>query len=115
MEKLIITVACDSRTSYPHNNYCPVQEDVPGCAQQYVDAVKAGAAIAHIHGRRTLEESIQADGKMVSKIHHADWKKLHDSIMSVGNSVPPEVAFRRFRGRDVDTNALMRDRGFPVT
>jgi peptidyl-dipeptidase Dcp len=42
-------------------------------------------------------------------------KKLHDSLMSVGNSVPPEVAFRQFRGRDVDTNALMRDRGFPVT
>ena len=42
-------------------------------------------------------------------------KKLHDSIMSVGNSIAPEVAFRQFRGRDVDTNALMRDRGFPVT
>jgi peptidyl-dipeptidase Dcp len=42
-------------------------------------------------------------------------KKLHDSIMSVGNSIPPEVAFRQFRGRDVDINALMRDRGFPVT
>ncbi|HWE28997.1 MAG TPA: M3 family metallopeptidase, partial [Polyangia bacterium] len=41
-------------------------------------------------------------------------KRLHDDIMSVGNSVPPEVAFRRFRGRDVDTNALMRKRGFPV-
>jgi len=40
--------------------------------------------------------------------------KLHDRIMSVGNSVSPEVAFRAFRGRDVDTNALMRDRGFPV-
>jgi peptidyl-dipeptidase Dcp len=42
-------------------------------------------------------------------------KRLHDTIMSVGNSVPPEVAFRNFRGRDVDTNALMRDRGFPTT
>jgi peptidyl-dipeptidase Dcp len=42
-------------------------------------------------------------------------KNLHDAIMSVGNSVPPEVAFRTFRGRDVDTNALMRDRGFPTT
>jgi peptidyl-dipeptidase Dcp len=39
-------------------------------------------------------------------------KQLHDHIMSVGNSVPPEVAFRAFRGRDVDTDALMRDRGF---
>lgn len=35
------------------------------------------------------------------------------TIFSVGNSVPPDVAFRQFRGRDVDTNALMRDRGFP--
>ncbi|HEY2793279.1 MAG TPA: 3-keto-5-aminohexanoate cleavage protein, partial [Micromonosporaceae bacterium] len=64
MEKLIITVAGDSRTSYPHNNLCPPQEDIAACAQQYVDACNAGAAIAHIHGRRTLEESIQADGKM---------------------------------------------------
>jgi peptidyl-dipeptidase Dcp len=41
-------------------------------------------------------------------------RRLIDSIMSVGNSIRPEEAFRRFRGRDVDTNALMRDRGFPV-
>ena len=39
MEKLIITVACDSRTSYPHNTFCPTQEDIPGVTQQYVDAV----------------------------------------------------------------------------
>jgi peptidyl-dipeptidase Dcp len=42
-------------------------------------------------------------------------KRLHDAIMSVGNSVAPDQAFRDFRGRDVDTDALMRDRGFPVT
>ena len=42
-------------------------------------------------------------------------KRLRDTILSVGNSIPPEEAFRRFRGRDVDTNALMRDRGFPVS
>jgi peptidyl-dipeptidase Dcp len=41
-------------------------------------------------------------------------QKLEAFIFSVGNSVPPDEAFRRFRGRDVDTNALMRDRGFPV-
>lgn len=40
--------------------------------------------------------------------------RFHNTIFSVGNSVPPDVAFRNFRGRDVDTNALMRDRGFPV-
>jgi peptidyl-dipeptidase Dcp len=40
--------------------------------------------------------------------------RFRDTIFSVGNSVAPDVAFRNFRGRDVDTNALMRDRGFPV-
>jgi 3-keto-5-aminohexanoate cleavage enzyme len=90
MEKLIITVACDSRTSYPHNHLCPTQEDVPGVAQQYIDAVNAGAAIAHIHGRRTLEETIQADGRQVSRIHHDDWKRLQDAIM---NKVDPIMQF----------------------
>ena len=41
-------------------------------------------------------------------------KKLEATVFSVGNSVGPDVAFRNFRGRDVDTDALMRDRGFPV-
>src|SRR5215475_12110798 len=90
MDKLIITVACDSRTSYPHNHLCPPQEDIPGVAQQYIDAVNAGAAIAHIHGRRTLEETIQADGRQVSRIHHADWKRLQDAIM---NKVDPIMQF----------------------
>jgi len=84
MDKLIITVACDSRTSYPINTNCPPQEDIAGVAQQYIDGLKAGAAIAHIHGRRTLEETMQADGRQVSRIHHDDWKKLMDMIMSKG-------------------------------
>ena len=41
--------------------------------------------------------------------------RLRETIFSVGNSVAPDAAFRSFRGREVDTNALMRDRGFPVT
>jgi peptidyl-dipeptidase Dcp len=39
-------------------------------------------------------------------------RHLHDSILRVGNSVPPEEAYRRFRGRDADAGALMRQRGF---
>jgi peptidyl-dipeptidase Dcp len=54
-------------------------------------------------------EAFQAAG---SYFDERTAKQLHDHIMSVGNSVPPEVAFRAFRGRDVDTDALMRDRGF---
>ncbi len=41
-------------------------------------------------------------------------KRLHDNIMSVGNTIDPADAFRAFRGRDVKIGALMRDRGFPV-
>ncbi len=41
-------------------------------------------------------------------------KKLHDCIFSVGDTIDPAEGFRRFRGRDVDTSALLRKRGFPV-
>ncbi len=45
----------------------------------------------------------------------ATCERLSRKIYSVGNSVPAEVAFFDFRGRFViDTDALMRDRGFPV-
>ncbi len=39
---------------------------------------------------------------------------FYNNILSKGNTVDPADAFRAFRGRDVDTNALMRDRGFPI-
>lgn len=41
-------------------------------------------------------------------------KSLFDNIMSVGDTIDPAEGFRRFRGRDVDTKALLRKRGFPV-
>ena len=41
-------------------------------------------------------------------------RRLYDDIMSVGNTVDAAEAFRRFRGRDVTVDALMRDRGFAV-
>lgn len=41
-------------------------------------------------------------------------KSLHDNIFSVGDTIDPAEGFRRFRGRDVDTSALLRKRGFPV-
>jgi peptidyl-dipeptidase Dcp len=41
-------------------------------------------------------------------------KSLFDNVMSVGDTIDPAEGFRRFRGRDVDTKALLRKRGFPV-
>ncbi len=41
-------------------------------------------------------------------------KRLHDYVFSIGNTVDPVIAYKKFRGRDVNTDALMRARGFAV-
>jgi peptidyl-dipeptidase Dcp len=41
-------------------------------------------------------------------------KRLYDTVMSVGDTIDPADGFRNFRGRNVDTRALLRKRGFPV-
>ena len=60
-------------------------------------------------------DAAEAFEEVGSFYDRATCDRFRDTIFCVGNSVAPEVAFRNFRGRDVDTNALMRDRGFPVT
>ena len=39
-------------------------------------------------------------------------KRLLEEVLSIGNSVEPGEAYRRFRGHDAGIDALMRDRGF---
>lgn len=56
------------------------------------------------------EAFLEAEGPWDTKVA----KRFYDDILSKGNSVDPADAYRLFRGRDVDTDALMRDRGFPV-
>jgi peptidyl-dipeptidase Dcp len=41
-------------------------------------------------------------------------KRLHDNVMSVGNSIDPREGYRAFRGRDPDVRAYLKDKGFPV-
>jgi len=40
---------------------------------------------------------------------------LVKNIFSVGNTIDPAEAYRKFRGRDPQVSALMKKRGFPVT
>jgi peptidyl-dipeptidase Dcp len=40
--------------------------------------------------------------------------KLREHVFSIGNTVDPAEGYRAFRGRDPDTDALMRKRGFPT-
>ena len=41
-------------------------------------------------------------------------ERLVKHLFSVRNAVDPGEAYRAFRGRDPEMEALMRDRGFPV-
>jgi peptidyl-dipeptidase Dcp len=41
-------------------------------------------------------------------------KRLHDNVMAVGNSIHPRDGYRKFRGRDPDVKAYLKDKGFPT-
>jgi peptidyl-dipeptidase Dcp len=77
-----------------------------GYASGYYDYIWADTLVAD-----AAEAFREAPGGFYDK---ALAQKLHDAIMSVGNTVDAAEAFRRFRGRDVQVDALMRDRGFPI-
>jgi peptidyl-dipeptidase Dcp len=77
-----------------------------GYASGYYDYIWADTLVAD-----AAEAFHEAPGGFYDK---ALAQRLHDAIMSVGNTVDAAEAFRRFRGRDVQVDALMRDRGFPT-
>ncbi len=41
-------------------------------------------------------------------------ERLVKYLFSIRNAMDPAEAYRKFRGRDANVEALMRDRGFPV-
>jgi peptidyl-dipeptidase Dcp len=40
--------------------------------------------------------------------------RLRDNVLSIGNSVDPDLGYRAFRGHDAAVEPLLRKRGFPV-
>ncbi|HEY8615267.1 M3 family metallopeptidase [Phenylobacterium sp.] len=60
----------------------------------------------------TVEAFREAPGGLYDK---AVAKRLHDTIMSKGNSVHPREQYRAFRGREPDVKAYLRAKGFPTT
>jgi len=79
MDKLIITITCDSTMSYPRNPYNP--RGVEALAAEYIRAVNAGAAICHLHGPYTVDEKIRADGTKLSDLDLDGWQRLKDLIL----------------------------------
>ena len=41
-------------------------------------------------------------------------KRLYDYVFSVGNTIDQEKAYKKFRGRNATSDALMRSRNFPI-
>ncbi len=84
MDKLIITVGCDSSVSYPSNPHCPkpTRENTGLIADEYIRCVDAGAAISHLHGVRKLEAEIQEDGRKLSRLDIEGWGEITNAIRS---------------------------------
>lgn len=87
MHKLIITATVDCVNQYPNNPYAIPTEEVERVGQQYLDAISAGASIAHIHGVHTLESEIQPDGRRLSRIDFEGWRRLAGLIRDNSDAV----------------------------
>ena len=82
MEKLIITVTCDSTMSYPSNPNNPTPRGIDAVAEEYVRSVDAGASICHLHGPYTVDQEIQPDGTKLSDLDIPGWSRLRDGILA---------------------------------
>lgn len=87
MDKLIVTVTCDSTMSFPSNPHNPTPKGIDAVAAEYVRGVNAGAAICHLHGPYTVDEKIQADGTKLSDLDIPGWGRLRDAITSEVDTV----------------------------
>jgi 3-keto-5-aminohexanoate cleavage enzyme len=78
MDKLVVTITCDSTMSYPRNPHNP--NGIEALAEEYVRSVNAGASVCHLHGPYTLDEKIRPDGTKLSDLDLPGWQRLRDLI-----------------------------------
>jgi 3-keto-5-aminohexanoate cleavage enzyme len=80
MDKVVITVTVDCSMSYPGFQGMPRIDDVPAVAAEYIRAIDAGASLVHHHGVHYLEDTIQEDGRRLSRTDFAGWADLTERI-----------------------------------
>ncbi len=105
MEKLVITITCDSTMSYPRNPCNP--SGVDALADEYVRSVAAGASICHLHGPYNLDEKIRPDGTKLSDLDLPGWQRLKDLIISRSE---PIIQYGIANGRYPQRVELMKQR-----
>src|ERR1044072_7799763 len=102
LEKLIITVTCDSTMSYPSNPSNPTPRGIDAVAGGCVRSVNAGAAICHLHGPYTVDAKIQPDGTKLSDLDIPGWRRLRDGILTKTDAIIQYgIANGRFAQRKV--------------
>jgi 3-keto-5-aminohexanoate cleavage enzyme len=104
MDTVVITVTVDCSMSYPGFAGMPPIEDVPAVAQEYIRSIDAGASLVHHHGVHHLEDSIQEDGRRLSRIDLDGWRDLTDRIRAERD---PIVQFGIASARIEEKVALM--------
>ncbi len=109
MEKLIITVTCDSTMAYPSNPHNPTPKGYDEVAAEYVRSVNAGASICHLHGPYTIDETIQEDGTRLSDLDIPGWGQFRQNILDGCGSTKPIIQYGIANGRFPQRKALMRD------
>jgi 3-keto-5-aminohexanoate cleavage enzyme len=105
MEKLIVTVTCDSTMSFPSNPHNPTPHGRDVVVREYVQSVNAGAAICHLHGPYTVDEKIQPDGTKLSDLDLPGWQSLRAGILA---SCAPIIQYGIANGRFAQRMELMR-------
>jgi 3-keto-5-aminohexanoate cleavage enzyme len=105
LEKLIITVSCDSDSAFPGNPNNPTPKGLDAVAEEYIRGIDAGAAISHIHGPRRLDAEIQPDGSRLSTLDIPGWGALQKKIMSRRDTI---MQFGIASGRFVQRKELIR-------
>lgn len=106
MDKLIVTVTCDSTMSFPSNPSNPTPLGLEAVAEEYIRAVGAGASICHLHGPYTVDEKIQDDGTKLSDIDIPGWRRLRDGVLAKCDAI---IQYGIANGRFEQRKRLLED------
>ncbi len=88
---------------------------IPGFGHIFSGDGYSAGYYSYIWAEVLVDDAFEAFTEAGSAYDKATAKRYHDTVMSVGNSVDPAQAFRNFRGRDPNPDALLRAKGFPVS
>ncbi len=80
MDKLIITITCDSTISYPLNPHNPTPKGMEAVVDEYVRSVEAGAAICHVHGPFKPRGSFSEGGAQEVDLDVPGWMEMRRQI-----------------------------------